>query len=511
MAREVLSNGVINPDKYQADWYADLSNNWNLLNNLIGSAISGSEVDTKIATAIQELMVRTFQIVAELPQTGTEGVMYLVSIPNTSKYTAYVWENNAYRELGVIQMTITIDDELSTTSENPVQNKVITNALGGKASSSHTHSASDITSGLATVATSGSYNDLSNKPTIPTVNDATLTIQQNGTNVQTFTANASANATANIQCVDLSNNQTIAGNKDFTGTTTAHDLVPSATNTYNFGSSTAQWNNAYIKSLTINGVACGDILTHNTSEFVGVSSNQTIGGIKTFSSEVTMFGRDINLMSRLHYGKNSNPSTNTWQYLYFRGNTTTEGYTNTWYGGYLEHYMGTDGTARGRWMIQNTSEDKMGIQLSQSADGSSSSITPIYSNNIDLGTLTNKWKSFNGVNPGALSLPSNSYVNVDTTNWVLDGSSVNIFTPASDGWLGIQATDTVYDQMHYVFVGRNDSSSYHPQNVLSPINALWSGSYHGCMFIPVIKNVRYDIRCICSSITAKFYPCQGNV
>ena len=192
MAREVLSNGVINPDKYQADWYADLSNNWNLLNNLIGSAISSSEVDSKIATAIQELMIRTFQIVAELPATGTEGVMYLVLIPDTSKYTAYVWENNAYRELGVIQMTITIDDELSTTSENPAQNKVITNALNNKAPISHTHSASDITSGLATVATSGSYNDLSNTPTIPTVNNATLTIQKNGSNVATFTANASS-------------------------------------------------------------------------------------------------------------------------------------------------------------------------------------------------------------------------------------------------------------------------------------------------------------------------------
>ena len=225
MAREVLSNGVINPDKYQADWYADLSNNWNLLNNLIGSAISGSEVDTKIATAVQELMVRTFQIVAELPETGTEGVMYLVAIPNTSKYTAYVWENNAYRELGVIQMTITIDDELSTTSENPVQNKVITNALGGKASSSHTHSASDITSGLATVATSGSYNDLSNKPTIPTVNNATLTIQQNGTNVQTFTANASTNATANIQCVDLTNNQTVGGIKTFSNAPVVNSIL----------------------------------------------------------------------------------------------------------------------------------------------------------------------------------------------------------------------------------------------------------------------------------------------
>ena len=51
---------------------------------------------------------------------------------------------------------------------------------------------------LATVATSGSYNDLSNKPTIPTVNNATLTIQKNSTNVATFTANASSNVTADI-------------------------------------------------------------------------------------------------------------------------------------------------------------------------------------------------------------------------------------------------------------------------------------------------------------------------
>jgi len=41
--------------------------------------------------------------------------------------------------------------------------------------------------------------------------------------------------------VDLANNQTVGGNKEFTGTTTAHDLVPSATDTYNFGSSTSKW------------------------------------------------------------------------------------------------------------------------------------------------------------------------------------------------------------------------------------------------------------------------------
>ena len=65
--------------------------------------------------------------------------------------------------------TVTVDDSLSTTSTNPVQNKVITGALNGKANSSHTHTKSDITDfpTLHTVATSGSYNDLLDKPNIP--------------------------------------------------------------------------------------------------------------------------------------------------------------------------------------------------------------------------------------------------------------------------------------------------------------------------------------------------------
>ena len=51
---------------------------------------------------------------------------------------------------------------------------------------------------LATVAKSGSYNDLKNKPTIPSVGNGTLTIQKNGTSAGTFTANATTDKTINI-------------------------------------------------------------------------------------------------------------------------------------------------------------------------------------------------------------------------------------------------------------------------------------------------------------------------
>ena len=73
---------------------------------------------------------------------------------------------------------------------------VSTEANQGLTSTEQSNARTNI--GAGTSNFSGNYNDLTNKPTIPTVNNATLTIQKNGTNVNTFTANASSNVTANI-------------------------------------------------------------------------------------------------------------------------------------------------------------------------------------------------------------------------------------------------------------------------------------------------------------------------
>ena len=76
-------------------------------------------------------------------------------------------------------------------------------ALNTNNTSAQTVSSSEAIAGSGTinlhkVAKTGSYNDLNNKPTIPTVNNGQLTIQKNGTTVATFTANQSGNTTANI-------------------------------------------------------------------------------------------------------------------------------------------------------------------------------------------------------------------------------------------------------------------------------------------------------------------------
>ena len=85
----------------------------------------------------------------------------------------------AYLDRDTLQAEIT---DLQTQAEGFAESDAVTAAFDG----------------LATVASTGSYNDLTDKPTIPTVNNATLKIQKNGSDVASFTANASSNVTANI-------------------------------------------------------------------------------------------------------------------------------------------------------------------------------------------------------------------------------------------------------------------------------------------------------------------------
>jgi len=68
---------------------------------------------------------------------------------------------------------------------------------------------------FATVATSGSYNDLSNKPSIPSAaNNGTLTITQNGTSKGTFTANQSGNVTISLTDTTYENKDAAEGSPD---------------------------------------------------------------------------------------------------------------------------------------------------------------------------------------------------------------------------------------------------------------------------------------------------------
>lgn len=86
---------------------------------------------------------------------------------------------------------------------------------------------------LSKVAISGSYNDLSNKPVIPIVNNATLTIQKNGSNVATFTSNSSTNITANISVPTITDTYSSTSTNGMSGKAVA-SAVSAVSNKLNF-------------------------------------------------------------------------------------------------------------------------------------------------------------------------------------------------------------------------------------------------------------------------------------
>lgn len=139
--------------------------------------------------------------------------------------------------------TVTVIDNLTSTSSTDAlsanQGRALKGMVDGKASDNQTFTQAstraNLVSGesfatifgklmkwyadLKAVAFSGSYTDLSDQPTIPSAaNNGQLTIQKNGTNVQTFTADQSANATANIVTDEWAATATVSsGSITFTG------------------------------------------------------------------------------------------------------------------------------------------------------------------------------------------------------------------------------------------------------------------------------------------------------
>lgn len=185
-------------------------------------AVSINTTDYKVTTTLKDQDGNTLGT-AQVIDLPLESVVVNGSYDNTNKKIVLTLQNGNTIDIPVadlvagLQSEITSSNKLSSdlVDDTNHTHKFVTAAqitkLNGIAAGAEVNVQSDWDQttttaddyiknkpSLATVATSGSYNDLSNKPTIPTVNNATLTIQKNGTTVNTFTANASSDVTANI-------------------------------------------------------------------------------------------------------------------------------------------------------------------------------------------------------------------------------------------------------------------------------------------------------------------------
>ena len=148
------------------------------------------------------------------------------------------------------------------------------------------------------------YDNLTNKPTIPTVNNGTLTIQQNGTNIATFGANQSTNTTANITTItDVKMNGTSKV------TNSVADLGTVLTDASKFATSAqgTKADNAMPKS---GGTFTGNVslpkelvFTDNTNPFI----KMTTGGTDFyFQSTSGQFGLGPTWNKATHWDSNGN-------------------------------------------------------------------------------------------------------------------------------------------------------------------------------------------------------------
>ena len=97
-----------------------------------------SEVDAKF----DALVGFEARVVSELPALGESGVLYLIldSMGESGNiYNEYIWVESSFELIGSTETKLVVDTSLSESSVNPVENRVVYEALAGKADTGHTH------------------------------------------------------------------------------------------------------------------------------------------------------------------------------------------------------------------------------------------------------------------------------------------------------------------------------------------------------------------------------------
>lgn len=303
--------------------------------------------------------------------------------------------------------------------------------------------------------------------------------------------------------VNVAGNQTVSGDKSFTGSNTFNNILPNATNSYSLGSSSYQWYSVYAQTYYYKG-------TEFQSKFVTTDTSQSIDRQKTFNANL--------ICTSSIYTRNDNYTSGTVptssmiaMNRFVDQNNLDIGYTRA----VIRADGSTEAELKSINRFTNGALDPAGSAISSSLivgisnTGSTyvrfngrlqTDINPTISGSYNCGTSTNRWKTLNGVNPGALSLPSSSYVELDTTNWDLTGATSQSYTPAVPGWLFVSIQNIAGNYLS--IVSSRGAISMDGTGVQAGLRAM----------LPVVANESVSITVKTGSIfAARFYPMLGNV
>lgn len=126
-------------------------------------------------------------------------------------------------------------------------------------------------------------------------------------------------------------------------------------------------------------------------------------------------------------------------------------------------------------------------------------VSPNQDNTYDLGSASYRWRTLNGINPGALSLPDINN-RVDITGYITDLTGANnLFTPTANGWICIRSGNATK-----IFIG--DSGTNIGNSIMAP-----TAQYLTLMY-PCTAGRGVNISINCTSLAfALFVPSLGHI
>ena len=452
-----LEHGVYLPDEGERNCYAGLKVNWETLDQKIADI---SALQSAIAGALHR------EIVASLPTTDIDPNTIYMILSGTSAteniYDEYMYISNAWELIGTSATDLT---NYYTKAE--VDGKLLLKA-----------NASDLNSHTGDTTIHVTANDKSKWDTVALIKQLRLVNTQVGS--ATTIAFANIDDTNGIKvgdkCMDLD-----AKLFEITAVDTTNETV------------------------TVGSALIDMALDANVMH---LSGNETASGFKTFDRYIQCNGGYIG----------NEASTNARTELVLRSNRDTAGQSGLIFTKFrqnkaqgalsgddvvyltldlLENSIRTNGIFRFNFrdFVNDVPQDIAFFptgsknSLGGPADGSSN----------------NKWHLFNGINPGALSLPDLSN-GIDISGYINTGDSDNSYTPLADGYISVRINSTNGCAL-YALQGNVCTSSY------GNIADVDLGGFFCSFFIPVVKNVACRIVCRRAQtiVSAKFFPCQGNV
>ena len=355
------------------------------------------------------------------------------------------------------------------------------------------------TNAAAIVSLTSSKQDTLSTAQLAAVNSGitSAAVQQISTNTGDIATKAADSAV-----VHLAGAETITGDKTFTGAVATHNLTPETDGTYSLGSSSYQWASVYAQTYYYNG-------TEFQNKFATVDTDQAITGNKTFTGNVILTGT-----GKVFRGTGTVDITQTTYSDNISQGTITYQDAATRYFGGIGHRVEADGNSV--FYFDNSNYLTNGGQglVSLRFEYTKNFTYSLCCGGGNLGNATRKWKTLNGINPGALSLPdfsTGSAITIDTTGWTLNGTSFNL--------VKLNSTDTVMTQNGWLYVRANSTtagdrigirldgvSADRPTIILGEV-----GFGHIEGFVPVVAGYAVNIFLNKALTYCKFYPCQGNV